>query len=78
MQASSAVDVPSASVGGMSAPGMSMSASSKVWKNGMKVITITFMKGEVSAKARSGSSHLDRAAVFVKLLAPRCSMEYDS
>ncbi len=53
-QASTAVSTPGVSAGGISVPGMSMSGSNKVWKDGAKAITITFINGKVTAKAEIG------------------------
>jgi hypothetical protein len=46
------VSVPGASAGGVSVPGMS--GKNYVWKDGTKVITITFLNDKVSAKAQAG------------------------
>lgn len=39
---------------GVNVPGMSMSGKSKVWKDGMKIITITFINDKVQGKAQVG------------------------
>jgi len=53
------VEVPGVSGGGVSVPGQKidvpkMSAQSYAWKEGTKIITITFLDGKVSAKAQAG------------------------
>ena len=53
-QSSAGVNVPSKSIGGVNVPGMSMSGKSKVWKDGMKIITIIFINDKVQGKAQNG------------------------
>ena len=47
---SSSMELPA----GMSIPGMPTSAKMVKWQEGMKIVTITFMGGKVSAKAQNG------------------------
>lgn len=53
-QSSTGVNVPGQSISGVNVPGMSMSGKSKVWKDGMKIITITFINDKVQGKAQVG------------------------
>lgn len=48
----SSVSVPGASVGGVSVPGMS--GKNYVWKDGNKVITVSFLNDKVFGKAQLG------------------------
>jgi outer membrane protein assembly factor BamE (lipoprotein component of BamABCDE complex) len=53
-QGSSSVAVPGMSAGGVSVPGMSMSAKVLTWQDGQKMITVSFENDKVVAKAQSG------------------------
>jgi uncharacterized protein DUF4339 len=53
-QASSSANVPGFDAPGVHVEGVSMSASNKVWQDGIKMISIAFMNGKVQAKAQLG------------------------
>jgi len=53
-QASSGVNVPGATIGDVSVPGVSMSGKSVVWKNGTNAISVMFLNGKVMSKAQIG------------------------
>jgi hypothetical protein len=59
VDAGGSVDIPGQNVGGINVPGQKvevpkMSAKNYVWKDGTKIITITFINDKVTAKAQAG------------------------